>query len=212
MGSPRWESDLTRELKSQLFETRLERITNILKGKSPKPITKKQKQNIKKHLRPLIIKALKKRYRTELKALKTKSWRISYKSTSETIEAIKKKITKYKEKEGIKARRLIYTLWENKRECTYVGQTERGVAEIVGKKSKKGLYKKANRLRIYLTDKKHLDRYEGIAYHILTPKGKKKPRYNNIQTKNAKKKCPFCKTERKIWREIDKAMVIKQKK
>jgi hypothetical protein len=201
-----WEHRLRRELNQRLFSPRLERILGILKEKPVKKITGEDRRALYVALKPIVHKAIRDKYKTELESNASKAFKLTAYSPRRRREAIKEKIRAYDSQKGIRFRRLIYTLWDNKRECLYVGQTKRGLPEIVAKRA--GLYRQAVRLKIYSTGKKKLDRYEGIGYHVLTPKSKIKPRFNEIHTKNAKKKCPFCRTEDKIKKEICRALVL----
>lgn len=210
MRRKNWEIKIKQELKDRLLKPRVERILAILNGKKPKRLSQKEKRQIKKILHPLIEEAIRKKYKKELKKLQTKSFRLPPGSAHKTKDAIKRKINEYKTKKDIKLRRLVYTLWKDRNKCLYVGQTKRGLSEIISKR--KRLYRESTILKIYLTDKSHLDRYEGIAYHVLVPKGKRKPKYNAIQSKNFRKKCPFCIIKRKVDREIDLSFVLKRKK
>ena len=202
----KWEHTLRKELNAKLFQPRLERVLGILKEEPAKKISGKDKRDLYKALKPIVHRALKGRYKAELEGNQHKSFKLNAHSPSKRREAIKKKIKAYESYTGVKFKKLIYTLWNKNKECLYVGQTRRGLPEIVSKKE--DLYKQAVRLKIYSTIQKKLDRYEAIAYHVLTPKGRIKPRFNEIHTKNAKKKCPFCRTERKVRAEICRALVL----
>ncbi|MFA5031682.1 MAG: hypothetical protein WC614_01560 [bacterium] len=190
-------------MRNKLLEPRLHRILDILADKTPKQLSGKQKGKLKNEIEVHIEKALKNRYKKEIERLKSKSF-ILRGSAPYTYYHIKRKIPEYEEEKNQEIKRFIYTFWRNK-ECLYVGQTKKGVSEILFKYGKGRLFTNATKLKIYLTDKIHLDRYENIAYHVFAPSY----RYNLIHTKNRRKKCPFCKTKRKIDGEIDCAFVLK---
>jgi hypothetical protein len=206
MQRKRWEVHLQRALYKGLFQPRLRRIVALLNEKSPKRIGSKDKRAINKSIKPLIHKAVSSRCRIELKGLKTKSFKLKLYRPGQRKDKIVQKIKKYEEARGKRIHRLIYTLWNDQNECIYVGQTKRGLPEIVGKRGR--LYKESARLKLFFTDKNKLDRYEGIAYHVLAPRLKSKPKFNRIQTKNARYHCPFCQKERRIRKEISRALVL----
>ncbi len=204
----KWEHKLRNELNAKLFGPRFERIFSILKEKPANRITGKDKSALYKALAPIVHDALKGRYKAELEGRTTKSFKLRANSPSKRKEAIRKKIKANESHTGNKFRKLIYTLWDKDNKCIYVGQTKRGLPEIVSKDER--LYRQAVRLKIFRTAQTKLDRYEGIAYHVLTPEGHKKPKFNKIHTKNARKRCPFCRTERKVRAEICRALVLKR--
>jgi hypothetical protein len=206
MKKKKWEVKLRRELKERLFQPRLNRILDIIKDKTPRKIRGRDKRAIHLSLKPLIHKAIRERYKTELNGRDTKSFKLMGNPPSQRKDEIVQKIKKYEKERGKRVHRLIYTLWGVHNECLYVGQTKRGLREIVAKKD--SLYKQSVRLKLFLTEKKKLDRLEGIAYHVLAPKTMPRPKFNSIHTKNAKNKCPFCQTDRKIRKEISRALVL----
>jgi hypothetical protein len=211
MKRKRWEVKLRKELKEKLFQPRLERIVAHLKGDHPKRIGGRDKRDINKSIKRLIPQALRPKYRTELNSLKPspKSFNLRIYPPNQRKVKIIQKIKKYEEDRGKRVRRLVYTLWNDGRECLYVGQTKRGLPEIVAKAGK--LYKESARLKLFFTDKKKLDRHEGIAYHVLAPRKMSNPKFNRSHPKNAQK-CPFCQTESRIKKEIDRALVLAKPK
>ena len=167
MQRKRWEVQLRRELSRRLFQPRLQRILALLKAKPPTRIGGSDKMAINKSVRPLIHKAVGSRYRAELNSLKTKAFNFKSYPPGQRRDKIVQKIKKYEEARGKRIHRLIYTLWNERNDCLDVGQTKRGLPEIVAKESR--LYRKSIRLKLFFTDKNKLDRYEGIAYHVLAP-------------------------------------------
>jgi len=206
MKRKRWEVQLRRELTEKLFRPRLERILALLKAKAPKRIGGRDKRAINWSIKPLIHKAVRARYRAELNSLKTKPFSLKHYRPRQKKDKIVQKIKKYEEDRGKRVHRLVYTLWNDRNECLYVGQTKRGLPEIVAKEDK--LYKESARLKLFFTHKKKLDRYEGVAYHVLAPREQPNPKYNKSHPKNAQKKCPFCQTERRIKKEINRALML----
>jgi hypothetical protein len=206
MQRKKWEIQLRRELNERLFQPRLRRILALLNAKPPKRIGGRDKRAITKSVRPFIHEAVSSRYKTELNRLLKKSFKLKIYPPSERKDEIVQKIEKYEEARGKRIHRLIYTLWNERNECLYVGQTKRGLTEIVAKEGR--LYKESVRLKLFFTNKNKLDRYEGIAYHVLAPRLRAKPKFNSIHTKNAQEKCPFCQAERRISKEISRALVL----
>ena len=206
MKAKKWEVRLKKELDEKLFQPRLKRILDILKGKEPRKISGKDKRAIHSSLRPIIIRAIRENYCKEFDDLATKPFKLAAYPPSQRKDKIIGKIKKYEEDRNKRVRRLIYSLWNNENRCLYVGQTKRGLPEIVAKGD--SLYRQSVRLKVHLTDKKKLDRHEGIAYHILAPEGKPRPKFNAIHPKNAREKCPFCRIERTIRGEINKSLVL----
>lgn len=206
-----WEVKLEKELKNRLFKPRLQRILALAQRKEPKPISGKAKRRLIRDVRKIAEEPLREKYKDELKKLARKSFELGSGGAKETKKAIKDKTEKYEKKINKKLRRLIYALWKDMNECLYVGQTKRGLNEIISKKN--DLYKESTGLKLYMPrSKTQLDKYEGIAYHVLAPKGKRKPKYNKVQSKNFKKRCPICRRIKRIEREINRAFVLKTRK
>jgi hypothetical protein len=198
---------LRRELNERLFQPRRNRILDILKGRKPREISGRDKRAINSSLKPLIIEAIREGNRTELDGLETKPFKLAAYPPSQRKNKIIQKIKGFEKNRDKKVRRLIYSLWNDQKECLYVGQTKRGLPEVVAKGD--ALYKQSFRLKLHLTNnKKKLDRHEGIAYHIFAPVGKPRPKFNTIHPRNAREKCPFCKIERKIRREISRSLML----
>lgn len=175
----------------------------MLKGKKPKAISAKQKSLLKRNIEPDIVEALKGEYRTELKDTFIKSFKLREKRTKEQIDKILDKFKKY----NPRINKFIYTLWQDRHTCLYVGQTTIGPKEITLKD--RDLLRKSRLLKIYeIRSKVHLDKYEGIALHVFAPKGMEMPEYNYAHPKNAFKKCPFCRMKKKVKREIDNSFVL----
>ncbi len=199
----RWECHVREELYNGLFLPRLGRITLMLKGKKPKAISARQKTSLKRNIEPDIIEALKGEYKAELKGTFIKSFKLREKRTKEQIDRILDKFKKY----NSRIKKFIYTLWEDRHTCLYVGQTTVGPKEITLKD--RDLLRKSRLLKIYeIRRTVHLDKYEGIALHVFAPKGMAMPKYNKAHPGNASKKCPFCRMKKRIKREIDNSFVL----
>jgi hypothetical protein len=200
-----WETRIHKILYNEMFLPRMGRITSLLKGKSPRRITAKQKSRLRRKIEPHIIKALKGRYKEDIVSRQLKP---IYLKGEQPEEQIRKILDKFRRNDP-DAKKFIYTLWENKLTCLYVGQTKVGPKEITLKN--RTLLKRSRFLKVFeISRKTHLDKYEGIALHVFAPKNKLRPQFNKAHPKNADN-CPFCQMNKRVKREINNSLVLSKR-